>query len=85
MDHKRGLSDTDLRNNVGFSVHYKYQSSFLGQSSLATGLVPAINTFDAKSAIRWRRQARIVPHYRLNLAARTSSIDLTLPSRPGRV
>ena len=34
--------------NFGFSVNYKYQSSFLWQSSLATGIVPAINTVDAQ-------------------------------------
>ena len=34
--------------NLGFSLTYKYQSSFLWQSSLATGTVKAINTFDAQ-------------------------------------
>ncbi|GAB2519502.1 TonB-dependent receptor plug domain-containing protein [Spirosoma aerophilum] len=43
-----GISNPALWQNMGFSVSYKYQSSFLWQSSLATGIVPAINTFDAQ-------------------------------------
>ncbi|QHW00588.1 TonB-dependent receptor [Spirosoma endbachense] len=43
-----GVSNTDIWQGIGFSVNYKYQSSFLWQSSLATGTVPAINTFDAQ-------------------------------------
>ena len=43
-----GLSNPALWQNLGFSLNYKYQSSFLWQSSLATGIVPAINTFDAQ-------------------------------------
>ncbi|GAB4014912.1 TonB-dependent receptor [Spirosoma koreense] len=43
-----GISNPAIWSGVGFSVNYKYQSSFLWQSSLATGTVPAINTFDAQ-------------------------------------
>ena len=43
-----GVSNSDIWQGVGFSVNYKYQSSFLWQSSLATGIVPDINTFDAQ-------------------------------------
>ena len=43
-----GISNPAVWGNVGFSINYKYQSSFLWQSSLATGIVPAINTFDAQ-------------------------------------
>lgn len=43
-----GLSNPALWQNLGVSLNYKYQSSFLWQSSLATGIVPAINTFDAQ-------------------------------------
>ncbi|SOD95367.1 TonB-dependent receptor [Spirosoma fluviale] len=43
-----GISNQALWQNVGFSVNYKYQSSFLWQSALATGVVPPINTFDAQ-------------------------------------
>ncbi|UHG90778.1 TonB-dependent receptor plug domain-containing protein [Spirosoma oryzicola] len=42
------VSNPDLGNGFGFSINYKYQSSFLWQSSLATGMVPAINTFDVQ-------------------------------------
>ncbi|GAB3548305.1 TonB-dependent receptor plug domain-containing protein [Spirosoma fluminis] len=42
------VANPSLWGNLGFSVNYKYQSSFLWQSSLATGIVPAINTFDAQ-------------------------------------
>lgn len=52
-----GLSNADLWQNVGFSVNYKYQSSFLWQSSLATGIVPAINTFDAQVSYTLRKSA----------------------------
>lgn len=43
-----GMSNPAIWQGVGFSVNYKYQSSFLWQSSLATGIVPAIHTFDAQ-------------------------------------
>ncbi|GAB3505481.1 TonB-dependent receptor [Spirosoma knui] len=42
------IANPSLWGNLGFSVSYKYQSSFVWQSSLATGIVPAINTFDAQ-------------------------------------
>ncbi|RYF71816.1 MAG: TonB-dependent receptor, partial [Cytophagaceae bacterium] len=43
-----GIGNPAVWRSLGFSVNYKYQSSFLWQSSLATGMVPAINTFDAQ-------------------------------------
>ena len=43
-----GLANPAIWPNVGFAINYKYQRSFLWQSSLATGIVPAINTFDAQ-------------------------------------
>ena len=43
-----GISNPSVCQNVGFSVSYKYQSAFLWQSSLATGVVPTVNTFDAQ-------------------------------------
>ena len=43
-----GIANPTLWKNLGFSVHSKYQSSFLWQSSLATGRVPAIHTVDAQ-------------------------------------
>jgi outer membrane receptor protein involved in Fe transport len=43
-----GIANPTVWKNLGFSINYKSQSSFLWQSSLATGRVPAINTFDAQ-------------------------------------
>ncbi|GAA4451370.1 TonB-dependent receptor [Nibrella saemangeumensis] len=43
-----GVSNASLGNGIGFSVNYKYQSAFLWQSSLATGMVPAIHNLDAQ-------------------------------------
>ncbi|WP_077919423.1 TonB-dependent receptor [Spirosoma sp. 209] len=43
-----GIGNQALWKGIGFSINYKYQSSFLWQSSLATGIVPPINTFDAQ-------------------------------------
>ncbi|MBC3794091.1 TonB-dependent receptor plug domain-containing protein [Spirosoma utsteinense] len=43
-----GIANPTLWHNLGGSVHYKYQSAFLWQSSLATGVVPAIHSFDAQ-------------------------------------
>lgn len=43
-----GIANPAVWQYLGFSVQYKYQSAFLWQSSLATGVVPAINTIDAQ-------------------------------------
>ncbi|MEZ0541769.1 TonB-dependent receptor [Fibrella arboris] len=43
-----GIGNPAVWRSLGFSVNYKYQGSFLWQSSLATGIVPAISTFDAQ-------------------------------------
>ncbi|WP_288428432.1 TonB-dependent receptor [uncultured Spirosoma sp.] len=42
------LSNANLWNGVGATISFKYQSEFLWQSALATGLVPAINNVDAQ-------------------------------------
>jgi iron complex outermembrane receptor protein len=42
------LTNGNVWNGIGFSVNYKYQSNFLWQSELATGMVPVINTVDAQ-------------------------------------
>ncbi|MEZ0610652.1 TonB-dependent receptor [Fibrella sp. WM1] len=47
-----GLANSQLLTNLGLSVNYKYQSTFLWQSSLATGLVPAFHTVDAQVTYR---------------------------------
>ena len=46
------LSNPDLWRGIGFSVNYKYQRSFLWQSSLATGIVPTINNVDTQVSYR---------------------------------
>ena len=43
-----GIGNPALLGPLGFSVSYKCQSAFLWQSSLATGTVPAISTFDGQ-------------------------------------
>ena len=47
-----GISNSNVWQGLGFSVNYKHQSAFLWQSSLATGLVPAINNVDAQVSYR---------------------------------
>ncbi len=44
------VSNPQLIGRLGFSLNYKYQSSFLWQSSLATGTVPAIHNVDAQAS-----------------------------------
>ncbi len=46
------LGNRELVKNVGFSVVYKWQQSFLWESPLVTGTVPAIHTFDAQATYR---------------------------------
>ncbi|MDB5242089.1 MAG: TonB-dependent receptor, partial [Spirosoma sp.] len=53
-----GLANPAIWQNVGVSVNYKYQQSFLWQSSLATGMVPVINTFDAQISYALARPNR---------------------------
>lgn len=50
-----GVSNSSVWRGVGFSVNYKYQSAFLWQSSLATGMVPAIHNMDAQVNYRVNR------------------------------
>lgn len=47
-----GLANVNVWQGIGFSVHYKHQTSFLWQSSLATGIVPVINNVDAQVSYR---------------------------------
>lgn len=54
-----GIANPALWQNVGVSVNYKHQSAFLWQSSLATGVVPAINTFDAQISYALPKSSRI--------------------------
>jgi outer membrane receptor protein involved in Fe transport len=43
-----GVSNINVFRGIGFAVNFKYQSAFLWQSSLATGMVPAIRTVDTQ-------------------------------------
>ncbi|QJW89854.1 TonB-dependent receptor [Spirosoma taeanense] len=46
------VSNANQWQGVGLSVSYKYQSAFLWQSALATGMVPAIHNLDAQANYR---------------------------------
>ena len=46
------FSNREIFKNVGFSVVYKWQQSFLWESPLVTGRVAAINTVDAQVTVR---------------------------------
>lgn len=46
------LGNRSIIKNVGFSVVYKWQDSFLWESPLVTGNIAAINTFDAQISIK---------------------------------
>jgi outer membrane cobalamin receptor len=51
-----GFGNAQLTKNIGFGIQYKYQESFLWQSSLATGIVPEIHNFDAQITYNLRQQ-----------------------------
>jgi len=42
------IGNREIVKNLGFSIVYKWQNSFLWESPLVTGTVKAINTFDAQ-------------------------------------
>ena len=46
------FGNREVLKNLGFSVVYKWQNSFLWESPLVTGKVNAINTFDAQVSYR---------------------------------
>jgi len=46
------VGNREVVKNLGFSVVYKWQNSFLWESPLVTGKVNAINTFDAQVSYR---------------------------------
>lgn len=54
------VSNGNLWKGLGFSVNYKYQSSFLWQSELATGTVSAINTFDGQLSYPLRKAGLLI-------------------------
>ncbi|GAB3755678.1 TonB-dependent receptor [Spirosoma pomorum] len=54
------LTNGNIWSGIGFSINYKYQSAFLWQSELATGMVPAINTVDAQLSYQLRKAGVLV-------------------------
>jgi iron complex outermembrane receptor protein len=54
------LTNGNVWSGIGFSVNYKYQSAFLWQSELATGMVPTINTVDAQLSYQLRKAGVLV-------------------------
>lgn len=46
------FGNREVAKNVGFNIVYKWQESFLWESPLVTGTVPAIGTFDAQVTYR---------------------------------
>jgi iron complex outermembrane receptor protein len=46
------FGNREIIKNVGFSLVYKWQQSFLWESPLVTGTIPAINTFDAQVSLK---------------------------------
>jgi len=54
------LTNGNVWNGIGFSVNYKYQSKYLWQSELATGMVPAINTVDAQLSYQIRKAGVLI-------------------------
>ncbi|WDF57022.1 TonB-dependent receptor [Mucilaginibacter sp. KACC 22063] len=46
------FGNREVVKNVGFNIVYKWQQSYLWESPLVTGTVPAINTVDAQVSLR---------------------------------
>lgn len=61
------VTNGNFWNGMGISVNYKYQSSFLWQSELATGTVPAINTIDAQLSYLLRKPGLLIKFGGTNL------------------
>lgn len=54
------FSNRKVTNNLGFSVAYRWQDSFLWESSFAQGTVPSIGTVDAQVSYRMKELKSIV-------------------------
>jgi iron complex outermembrane receptor protein len=61
------FGNREIVKNLGFSVVYKWQESFLWESPLVTGNIAAINTFDAQVSLK-------VPQYKANIKAGATNI-----------
>ncbi|ULQ53832.1 hypothetical protein [Flavihumibacter fluvii] len=56
------LGNREVVNNLGFNIVWKWQSSFLWESPLANGTVPAFNTIDAQVTYRipvWKASIKV--------------------------
>lgn len=78
-----GVSNPNLWQGMGFSVNYKHQSSFLWQSSLATGIVPVINNVDAQISYRINPLKLVVKLGATNLLNRPYTTFVAGPSVGG--
>lgn len=65
------VTNGNVWHGIGFSINYKYQSSFLWQSELATGTVPAINTVDAQLSYQLRNAGVLIKVGGTNLQNRS--------------
>jgi len=61
------ISNREVVKHVGFTVSHKWQQSFLWESPLVTGSVPAINTFDAQVTYK-------LPKYKATIKAGGTNI-----------
>jgi len=61
------FGNREIAKNVGFNVVWKWQESFLWESPLVNGTVPAFNTFDAQVTLR-------VPKQKANVKVGASNI-----------
>jgi outer membrane receptor protein involved in Fe transport len=69
-EHKYNItfSNRKVTDKFGFSVAYRWQTSFLWESSFAQGTVPAIGTMDAQVSYRLKEMKSVVKFGGSNLA-----------------
>lgn len=61
------FGNREIAKNVGFSVVWRYQESFLWESPLVNGTVPAYHTFDAQVTLR-------VPSAKINIKVGSTNV-----------
>ncbi len=65
----REVGRSGVTKNIGFNVVWRWQDSFLWQSPLADGVVPAYYTVDAQFSYRWSGSMGTQPKLNLKLGA----------------
>ena len=65
----REIGRSGFAKNMSFNVVWHWQGSFLWQSPLADGIVPAYQTVDAQVSYRWSRSVDTQPRLNLKLGA----------------